>query len=175
MRKHFVTRICGTPYVCMNIILICAEVLLTCLNLLTTTAHWDRECLTVLFLNWGGSPLPHVESNKTAQEEKTMLERCASLLSSLSDVEPSDVAPVVATSPSLSSVRLSVAAVGGPESMAIESAGPVSVPIHPSPAGRTRCVGPAVLLKWGFPWDTPAVEQARPSCMYVVLSRCRLA
>jgi len=136
MRKHFVTRICGTPYVCMNIILICAEVLLTCLNLLTTTAHWDRECLTVLFLNWGGSPLPHGESNKTAQEEKTMLERCASLLSSLSDVEPSDVAPVVATSPSLSSVRLSVAAVGGPESMAIESAGPVSVPIHPSPAGR---------------------------------------
>jgi len=59
-----------------------------------------------------------------------------------SDVEPSDVAPVAATSsPSLSSVRLSVAAGGAPESMAIESAGPVSVPIHPSSAGRSSFHG----------------------------------
>jgi len=49
-----------------------------------------------------------------------------------SDVEPSDVAPVAVTS----SVGLSVASVEGPESMAIESAGPASVSIHPSPAGR---------------------------------------
>ena len=67
-----------------------------------------------------------------------------------SDVEPSDVAAVAATVSSSSPsefVGLSVAAVGGPESMAVESAGPVSAPIHPSPAGRpffpgrTRCVG----------------------------------
>jgi len=54
-----------------------------------------------------------------------------------SDVEPSDVAPVAVTS----SVGLSVAAVEGPESMAIESAGPASVSIHPSPAGRPSFQG----------------------------------
>ena len=60
-----------------------------------------------------------------------------------SDVEPSNVAPVAATSPPppSSSVRLIVAAVGGPESIAIESAGPMSVPIHPSPAGRPSFQG----------------------------------
>jgi len=52
-----------------------------------------------------------------------------------SDVEPSDVAPVAATSSS-SFVEPSVVAVGEPESMATEPAEPVSVPIHPSPVGR---------------------------------------
>jgi len=59
-----------------------------------------------------------------------------------SDVEPSDVAPVAATSsPPSEFVGLSVAAVGGPESMAIQSAGPVSVPIYPCPAGRPSFQG----------------------------------
>jgi len=53
-----------------------------------------------------------------------------------SDVEPSDVAPVAATSSSSSFVGSSVVAVGEPESMATEPAEPVSVPIHPSPVGR---------------------------------------
>jgi len=58
-----------------------------------------------------------------------------------SDLVPSDVAPVAATSPSPSvSVGLSVAAIGGPESMAIESAGPC--PPHPllSREKAGRCV-----------------------------------
>ena len=60
-----------------------------------------------------------------------------------SDVEPSDVAPVAATSSCSSStfVGPSVAAVTGPESMATEPAEPVSVPIHPSPAGRPSYQG----------------------------------
>jgi len=60
-----------------------------------------------------------------------------------SEVEPDDVAPVATTttsSPSVS-VGLSVAAVGGPESMATELAEPVSVPIHPSPVGRPSFQG----------------------------------
>jgi len=61
-----------------------------------------------------------------------------------SDVEPSDVAAVAATVSSSSPsefVGLSVAAVGGPESMAVESAEPVSTPIHPYPAGRPSFQG----------------------------------
>jgi len=74
-----------------------------------------------------------------------------------SDVEPSDVAQVAATSSSLSSiiVRLSVAAVGGPESMSTEPAGPVSAPLILSqrealpPRADSVCQGLRVLLKWG--------------------------
>jgi len=70
--------------------------------------------------------------------------------SECSDVEPSDVAPVAATSsssPSSIIVRPSVAAAGGPESMSTELAGPVSAPNASSPSekpsllGQTRCVG----------------------------------
>ena len=57
-----------------------------------------------------------------------------------SDVQPSDVAPVAATSSS-TFVGPSVAAVGGPESMATEPAESVSVLIHPSPAGRPSFQG----------------------------------
>ena len=66
-------------------------------------------------------------------------------------------------------VGLSVAAVGGPESMAIESAGPVSVPIHPSPAekpsfqGGLGVSGPAGSLQVGVSLRYPAVLQARLS------------
>jgi len=83
-----------------------------------------------------------------------------------SDVEPSDVAPVAATSSSPSStiVRPSVAAIGGPESMSTESAGPVS-PLFLSqrdalpPPANSVCYGLRVLLKWGsLPWGTPAVR-----------------
>ena len=61
-----------------------------------------------------------------------------------SDVEPSDVAPVAATSSSLPPsiiVGPSVAAVGGPESMSTESAGPLSAPTHPLPAGSHFSLG----------------------------------
>jgi len=54
------------------------------------------------------------------------------------DVEPSDVAPVVASSsPSTTTVRLSVAAVGESESMSTELAEPVSA----HPAGRPTSLG----------------------------------
>jgi len=55
------------------------------------------------------------------------------------DVQPSEVAPVAATSSTF--VGPSVAAVGGPESMATEPAESVSVLIHPSPAGRPSFQG----------------------------------
>jgi len=58
-----------------------------------------------------------------------------------SDVEPSNVAPVAATSSSSTFVGPSVAAIGGPESKATEPAEPMSVPIHPSPAGRLSFLG----------------------------------
>jgi len=77
-----------------------------------------------------------------------------------SDVEPGDVAPGAATSSS----STSVAAVGGPESVSTESAGPVSAPliqreaIPPRPRADSVCQGLRVLLKWGsLPWGTPAV------------------
>ena len=75
-----------------------------------------------------------------------------------SDVEPSDVAPVAATSSSLPPsiiVGPSVAAVGGPESMSTESAGPVSAPLilsqreAISPWADSVYQGLRVLLKWG--------------------------
>jgi len=60
--------------------------------------------------------------------------------SECSDVEPSDVAPVAATSSLTSTlVRPNVAAVGEPESMSTEPAEPVSA--HPSPAGRPTFQG----------------------------------
>ena len=77
-----------------------------------------------------------------------------------SDVEPSDVAAVAATVSSSSPsefVGLSVAAVGGPESMAVESAGPVSAPSTPiqreglPSRADSVCRGLRVLLEWGFP------------------------
>jgi len=61
-----------------------------------------------------------------------------------SDIEPSDVAPVAATSsssPSSIIVRQSIAAAGGPESMSTESAGPMSAPTHPLPAGSPPSSG----------------------------------
>jgi len=57
-----------------------------------------------------------------------------------SDVEPSDVAPVAATSSTIF-VGPGVVAVGGPESMATEPAEPMSAPIHPFPAGRLSFQG----------------------------------
>ena len=81
-----------------------------------------------------------------------------------SDVEPSDVAPVAATSSSPSSVtvRPNVAAVGEPESMSTEPAEPVSA--HPFPAGRPSFQGgPCVEEPVGSPLvgisalGTPAV------------------
>ena len=60
--------------------------------------------------------------------------------SECSDVEPSDVAPVAATSSLTSTlVRPNVAAVGELESMSTEPAEPVSA--HPSPAGRLSFQG----------------------------------
>jgi len=59
-----------------------------------------------------------------------------------SDVEPSDVAPAASTSsPPSIIVRPSVAAAGGPESVSTESAGPVSTPTHPLPAGSPPSSG----------------------------------
>jgi len=59
-----------------------------------------------------------------------------------SDVEPSDVALVAATPSSSSTfVRPSAAAVGGPESVSTESAGPVSAPTHLLPAGSPPSLG----------------------------------
>ena len=65
------------------------------------------------------------------------------------DVEPSDVAPVATSpSPSTTTVRLSVAAVGESESMSAELAEPVSV----HPAGRpTSLGGPGVEGPAGSP------------------------
>jgi len=64
-----------------------------------------------------------------------------------SDVEPNDVASVAATSsPPGIIVRPSVAATGEPESVSTESAGPVSAPSHPLPAGSLPCSGGLGLL-----------------------------
>jgi len=60
-------------------------------------------------------------------------------------------------------VRSSVAAAGETESMATESAGPVSIPplllqTESLPPGADPVHQDLrVLFKWGFPWDTPAV------------------
>jgi len=63
-----------------------------------------------------------------------------------SDIEPSDTAQSVATSPLSISVRPNVEAVEGPESVSIKSAGPVSVPTlslsagsHPSSGRHGVC------------------------------------
>ena len=70
------------------------------------------------------------------------------------DVEPSDVAPVAATSSVSVSVGLSVAAVEGPESMAIESACP-PIAGRPSFQGGLGVSGPAgsprVDVSLGYP------------------------
>ena len=58
-----------------------------------------------------------------------------------SDVEPSDVALVAATPSSSTFVRPSAAAVGGPESVSTESAGPVTAPTHLLPAGSPPSLG----------------------------------
>jgi len=67
------------------------------------------------------------------------------------DVEPSDVAPVAtSSSPSTTTVRLKVEAVGESESMSTKPAEPVSA--HPSPAGRpTSLGGPGVEGPAGSP------------------------
>ena len=77
-----------------------------------------------------------------------------------SDVEPGDVAPGAATSSS----STNVAAVGGPESVSTESAGPVSAPTHPLPAGSPPPRADSVYLRpagppqvGSLPWGTPAV------------------
>ena len=82
-------------------------------------------------------------------------------LSDCSNVEPSDVAPVAATSPSSIIVRPSVAAAGGSESVSTESAGPVSAPLTLSqreafpPRADSVCQGLWVLLKWGLCLGVP--------------------
>ena len=60
-----------------------------------------------------------------------------------SDVEPSDVALVAATSSSPPSitVRPSIVAVGGPESVSTETAWPVSAPTYSLPAGSHSSSG----------------------------------
>ena len=82
--------------------------------------------------------------------------------SECSDVEPSDVVSVAATSsPTSVTVRPNVVAVGEPESMSTEPAEPLSA--HPSPAGRpTFQGGPGVEGPAGSPLvgvsaHTPAV------------------
>jgi len=102
-----------------------------------------------------------------------------------SDVEPSDVAQVAATSSSLSSiiVRLSVAAVGGPESMSTEPAGPVSARTHPLPAGSPPSSGglgvpgPAGPPQVGVSALRYSIGLAGPSesRVCIVASRCHLA
>ena len=83
--------------------------------------------------------------------------------SEYSDVEPSNVAPVAATS-SLTSVTVgpNVAAVGGPESMSTEPAEPVPAPSIPVQRegfpSRAHSVwkGLRVLFEWGL---RPGVPQ----------------
>ena len=58
-----------------------------------------------------------------------------------SDIEPSDTAQSVATSPLSISVRPNVEAVEGPESVSTESAGPVSAPHSVSLGGKPSLLG----------------------------------
>jgi len=80
------------------------------------------------------------------------------------DVEPSDVAPAAATSsPPSIIVRPSVAAVGGPESVSTESAGPESAPTHPLPAGSRSSLGG---LGVSGPASPPQVGVSALGCYY---------